>query len=87
MQTGSWQAGDFDGTGRTDLVHLCCSDYAHVWFSGGVAGFDITSFSPWPGYNLQRGHWGAGDFNSDGSRDLLHMCCEDYGHQWLASPH
>jgi hypothetical protein len=86
MQTGSWQSGDFNGDGKTDLVHLCCRDYAHIWFSYGNGGFDMRAFSPWPEYALQRGPWASGYFTNDGRRDLLHICCPDYAHLWRAVP-
>jgi hypothetical protein len=86
MQTGSWHGGDFNGDGKDDLVHLCCTDYGHVWLSAGGTHFGVTSFSPWPGYNLHRGRWGGGYFNSDGRRDFLHMCCDQYAHLWLGVP-
>ena len=33
LQSGSWLAGDFNGDGKTDLVHLCCTDYANIWLA------------------------------------------------------
>src|SRR5439155_4228330 len=33
LQSGSWLAGDFNGDGKADLIHLCCGDYANLWLS------------------------------------------------------
>ncbi|MGH2785088.1 MAG: glycoside hydrolase domain-containing protein [Actinomycetota bacterium] len=130
-----WLSGQFDGTGGSDLVHLCCSDYANTWMTQGDGTFTVTSFRPWahyglqagryftldlsgdgkddllhfryfdstygwisdgdgtytmtsfrpwPGYNLSLGTWHTGDFNGDGRDDLLHLCCADYAHLWLS---
>src|SRR2546427_189859 len=33
IQAGFWDAGDFDGDGKTDLIHFTESDYVHPWLS------------------------------------------------------
>jgi len=33
IQAGFWDAGDFDGDGKTDLIHFTESDYIHPWLS------------------------------------------------------
>src|SRR5207245_972421 len=84
MQLGSWLTGDFNGDGRTDLLHLCCADYANVWLARATGGFTLSPFHPWTGYGMQSGSWLTGDFNGDGRTDLFHLCCANYANLWLA---
>ncbi len=86
IQTGSWQKGDFNGDGRTDLAHLTDSDYANIWTSQPNGSFSISTFRPWAGYGIQTGAWWAGDFNGDGLDDLMHLTDGDYANLWLALP-
>src|SRR6266508_2959201 len=82
---GSWQSGDFNGDGKTDLVHLTPFDYVHPWLSNGDSSFSVMSFQPWPGYGVQSGSWQTGDFNGDGETDLIHLTPFDYAHPWLSN--
>jgi hypothetical protein len=52
MQWGSWQTGDFNGDGRTDLIHLTPGGYAHPWIALPNGGFSVGWFQPWPGYRM-----------------------------------
>lgn len=82
LQLGKWLAVDLDVDGATDLVHLCCADYVHVWMSDGDGTFTITAFKPWKGYGLQQGRWAISDANGDGKQDLVHLCCADSVRLW-----
>jgi hypothetical protein len=84
MLTGTWRAGDFNGDNKTDLAHLCCYDYAHVWISHGDGNFSVTTFQPAANYWVQAGSWSTGDFNGDGRTDLVHQCCSDTAATWLS---
>src|SRR5438093_194102 len=77
--------GDFNADGRTDLLHLCCGDYANVWLSNGDGTFTIPAFRPWPGYGVQSGSWQTADVNGDGKTDAVHLCCDDYANTWLSN--
>ena len=82
MTSGPWKSLDLNGDQRTDLVHLCCRDYANAWISLGNGAFGVTTVEPWPDYSVQIGEWHTGDFNGDGKGDLLHLCCQDYAQLW-----
>jgi hypothetical protein len=84
VQQGTWRVGDFNGDGRSDLVHLCCADYADLWFGQADGSFVHGNLlQPGSGYGLQPGTWRVGDFNGDGRSDLFHACCAEYGHVWF----
>jgi hypothetical protein len=85
MQSGQWRTGDFNGDGKSDLAHLCCSNYMHTWFANGDGSFSIAFYSPGDLYQLQLGTYRTGDFNGDGKTDLLHLCCDAYVHTWLSN--
>jgi len=85
MSVGSWQSGDFNGDGKTDLVHLTPFDYVHTWLSNGDGSFNASTFRPWPGYGVSFGSWLSGDFNGDGKTDLVQLTPFDYVHPWLSN--
>ena len=85
LKAGTTISTDFTGDGMSDIIFLCCSDYASLWLSQGGDNFSVRTFRPWPGYNMQAGTRQAGDFNRDGRTDLAHLCCEDYGNIWLSN--
>jgi len=86
MNIGNFLAGDFNGDGKKDLVHLVTNnDYANVWTSTGDGTFDVKSFSPWPGYNMGNGYFLAADINGDGKTDLVHVVTNtDYVNVWIS---
>lgn len=83
---GDWKIGDFNGDGRSDLVHLVKNNYVHTWLSYGNGQYSIQDFRPPGGYVvIGNGEWKIGDFNSDGRTDLIHMVRSDYVHPWISN--
>ncbi|QUP56489.1 hypothetical protein GO998_22665 (plasmid) [Ralstonia syzygii] len=87
MPNGLWMVGDFNGDGRTDIVHAVQdTDYVNVWMSNGDATFTVNSFSPWAGYAIPNGLWLVGDFNGDGRADIVHAVQDtDYVNIWTSN--
>jgi hypothetical protein len=87
MQLGYFLAGDFNGDGKTDLVHIVFgSDYANVWTSNGNGTFAVSQFKPWAGYDMHLGHFLAGDFNGNGKTDLVHIVAgSSYANVWISN--
>lgn len=74
MDTGSWLVGDFNGDGRSDLMHvLPGTNGVDVWLSNGRGTFKVTPFLPRPSYLIPNGPWFVGDFNDDGHDDVVHV--------------
>lgn len=74
IPNGEWQIADFNGDGRSDIVHsIQNSDYVHVWRSLGNGSFTVGTFRPWTGYSISAGQLKAFDFSGDGRADLLHV--------------
>jgi len=86
IPNGVWLVGDFNGDGKSDILHAVAgTDHANVWLSKGDGTFDVKSFSPWSGYAIPNGDWLVGDFNGDGKSDILHAVAgTDYANVWLS---
>jgi hypothetical protein len=86
IPNGLWMTADFNGDGRSDILHAVQNrDYVHTWLSQGNGTFNVTTFRPWPGYGIPNGVWVTGDFNADGRADVLHAVQNtDYVHTWLS---
>lgn len=82
-----YQSGDFNGDGRTDLVHFVSSTHVNIWLSNGDGTFGVVIGSiPWAGYNLSANNYNykLGDFNGDGLTDMIHFCSPTYAYVWLS---
>jgi hypothetical protein len=77
--------GDFTGDSKSDVMFLCCSDYASLWRSQGTASFAVSVFQPWPQYGMTSGRWQLGYFNNDNKLDMIHLCCSDQAQVWLSN--
>ncbi|MBZ5725198.1 MAG: VCBS repeat-containing protein [Acidobacteriia bacterium] len=87
IPNGIWLTGDFNGDGKTDILHAVQGrDYAHIWMSNGNGTFNVGTFRPWAGYGIPNGLWMTGDFNGDGKTDVLHAVQgTDYVNVWLSN--
>jgi len=81
--------GDFNGDGKTDLIHLVNNDYSHVWLSNGDGTYDIKPrFPATNGYALQNEanfKFLVGDVNGDGKSDLVHIVNNNLLTTWLSN--
>ena len=87
IPNGLWMTGDFNGDGRTDVLHAVANtDYVNVWLSSGSGTFNVVSFRPWVGYGIPNGLWLVGDYNRDGKSDIVHAVQNtDYVNVWLSN--
>lgn len=78
--------GDFNGDGKTDLVHLGSATAVNTWLSKGDGSFDITVSAPGQTFdaaaNEYRFH--AGDFNGDGLTDMVQIVSATQVRYWIA---
>lgn len=84
----NYLTGDFNGDGKTDLVHLAANDGVHVWHSSGDGTYTILpKFRPSPTYavGMNNYNYEAGDFNGDGMTDLIHFIDNAGVTVWLSN--
>ena len=82
-----YETGDFNGDGKTDLIHFDVNNYVHLWQSNGDGTFSIKSFTPGGGYGVgvNNYRYETGDFNGDGKTDLIHFDVNNYVHLWQSN--
>jgi hypothetical protein len=79
--------GDFNGDGKTDLVHIVNNNYSHTWLSNGDGTFDVQErFPKNNGYAMKNaGNYKflAGKFDSNNKYDMIHIVNDRYIHTWF----
>ena len=82
-----YETGDFNGDGKTDLIHFDVNNYVNLWQSNGDGTFSIKSFTPGGGYEVgvNNYRYETGDFNGDGKTDLIHFDVNNYVHLWQSN--
>ena len=82
----NFKLGDFNGDGKTDLIHFADPDAVRVWTSRGDGTFIIEDAFPANGYLVSANNYKflLGNFNSDSKTDMFHFVNRDYGHVWNA---
>jgi FG-GAP-like repeat len=83
----NYLTGDFNGDGKTDLVHLFDNNYIHTWLANNTGTFDTKAlFSPRSGYAIGANNYKylTGDFNGDGKTDLIHLVSNDGVNVWFS---
>ncbi|MEM7037392.1 MAG: FG-GAP-like repeat-containing protein, partial [Bacteroidota bacterium] len=72
-----WLNGDFNGDGKTDMVHIKSSGKLSVWMSDGDGTFTVHGNWPATSYNFSYPNntynIKVGDFDGDGLDDLVHF--------------
>jgi len=82
-----YYAGDWNGDGRTDLIHIVADNTAKVWLSRGDGTFDIFEEHVAEDYNITRHNdkYFPCDLNGDGKTDLIHFVSSTNYFVWIAS--
>ena len=82
----AFTTGDFNGDGKTDLIHFADKSHIRVWLSRGDGTFDIRRRDSERGYDLSENnyHFQLGDFNGDRKTDLIHFANENAVRVWIS---
>ncbi len=83
-----FQIADFNGDGRTDVIHFFNNTDAFIWISNGDGTFRVSKAFPNAvgGYGLKgdaKYNFQLGDFNGDGKTDIVHFVDRHTIHTWL----
>lgn len=78
--------GDFNGDGKSDLLHLGGASAVKTWLSKGDGSFDIKDSAPGQTFDAAANDYKfhAGDFNGDGLTDLVQITSATELRYWLA---
>ncbi|OMH30405.1 FG-GAP-like repeat-containing protein [Motiliproteus sp. MSK22-1] len=83
-----FEYGDFNGDGRTDMIHFPNDGISHVWLANGDGTFTVNDFKPDANYNFEGDggyRYRTGDFNGDGLSDLIHFVSNDHVNIWTSN--
>jgi hypothetical protein len=83
---GTWQVGDFNGDGRTDLLHLVGNGSIITWLSKGNGQYTGTGYQNAGDTCFTCGSWIAGDANGDGKTDMVHNAGNGLVITWFVAP-
>ncbi len=83
----NYQTGDFNGDGRTDLIHLAGNRTAVVWLSNGNGTFTLGPGFPNTQYRVDANDYAflPGENTGEGKTELVQLVNKEYLHVW-ASP-
>jgi FG-GAP-like repeat/Glycosyl hydrolases family 16 len=70
--SGTWEVGDFNGDGKTDLVYIT-ANYIDTFLSKGNGTYEEKQEEVSKEFNSVSGTWEVGDFNGDGKTDLVYI--------------
>lgn len=75
IQSGAWQVIDYNGDGKSDMVHLAdaSTGKAYIWQSNGDGTFSNVVLTSTVDMNLSAGRWKAVALRGDGVVDLVHF--------------
>jgi hypothetical protein len=69
---GTWEVGDFNGDGKTDLAYILPGGYIDTFLSKGNGTYEET-IEHVKEFDSTTGRWFTGDFNGDGKTDLAYI--------------
>jgi hypothetical protein len=76
--------GDFDGDGKSDLIHSANQGDTY-WWRGTASGPQMAADFVDPTYHNEWGTWYVGDFDGDGKSDLMHSADQGAAYWWRGS--